>query len=115
MKLTLRRIRYVKGAISHKDESLSGESLSLGRGSDQNIFLSNSRVALEHAVLSYDAAHGISLKAIGSNKFKHNGQTTNYAILKLDDLIELGGYKLQLKSTNPDDAILEVSEKFSLP
>ena len=113
MKLTLRRIRHVKGATSHKDEILSGETLSLGRGSDQNIFLQNNRVALEHAVLSHDASAGISLKAIGSNKFKYNGQTTNSAILNLEDFIELGGYELRVKSTSPIDAILEVSEKFS--
>lgn len=113
MKLTLRRIRSVKGAISHRDEILSGKTLSLGRGSDQNIFLQNNRVALDHAVLSHDGPTGISLKAVGSNKFKHNGQTTNSTNLKLEDLIELGGYELRVKSSNPDDAILELSEKFS--
>ena len=113
MKLTLRRIRYVKGAVSHKDEILSAETLSLGRGSDQNIFLQNTRVALEHAVLSLNGPTQISLKAIASNKFKHNGQTTNSANLNQDDLIELGGYELRVKSADSNDAILEVSEKFS--
>ncbi len=113
MKLTLRRIRYVKGAVSHKDEILSAETLSLGRGSDQNIFLQNTRVALEHAVLSHNGPTQISLKAIASNKFKHNGQTTNSANLNQDDLIELGGYELRVKSADSNDAMLEVSEKFS--
>ena len=113
MKLTLRRIRYVKGAVSHKDEILSAETLSLGRGSDQSIFLQNTRVALEHAVLSLKGPNQISLKAIASNKFKHNGQTTNSANLNQDDLIELGGYEIRVKSADSNDAILEVSEKFS--
>ena len=113
MKLTLRRIRYVKGAVSHKDEILSGETLSLGRGSDQDIFLQNTRVAIEHAVLSHNGPTQISLEATGSNKFKHNGQTTNAANLNLDDFIELGGYELRVKSADHSDAILEVSEKFS--
>ena len=52
MQITLRKVRVVKSVESHKDELISGDVLSLGRGSDQSIFLSNPRVALEHARLS---------------------------------------------------------------
>ena len=55
----------------------------------------------------------LNIALIGSNKFKHNGQTTNSANLNQDDLIELGGYELRVKSVDPNDAMLEVSEKFS--
>lgn len=113
MQITLRKVRVVKSVESHKDELIAGDVLSLGRGSDQSIFLSNPRVALEHARLSQNDSGKYSLDAVGNNKFKHNGKTTNHAPVDFDDLIEFGGYEIRIKSSDETDLMLEVSEKFS--
>ena len=113
MQITLRKVRVVKSVESHKDELISGDVLSLGRGSDQSIFLSNPRVALEHASLSQIESGKYSLDAIDNNKFKHNGKTTNQTLVDVDDLIEFGGYEIRIKLSHETDLMLEVSEKFS--
>ncbi len=99
-----------KGQVSFEEDVHYGDILTVGRGADQAIFLSDLRAAIEHARVT----------ALGNNKYKVeslitagirvNGGIQKTATLGPGGLIEIGGTRIELLAAPQDyDAGVEVS------
>ncbi len=99
-----------KGQVSFEEDVHYGDVLTIGRGADQAVFLSDLRAAIEHAKVT----------ALGSNKYKVeslitagirvNGGIQKSATLGPGALIEIGGTRIELLAAPQDyDAGIEIS------
>jgi hypothetical protein len=99
-----------KGQVSFEEDVHYGDILTIGRGADQAVFLSDLRAAIEHARVT----------ALGSNKYKVeslitagirvNGGIQKTATLGPGALIEIGGTRIELLAAPQDyDAGIEIS------
>ncbi len=99
-----------KGQVSFEEDVHYGDVLTIGRGADQAVFLSDLRAAIEHARVT----------ALGGNKYKVESLITagiriNGAIQKTVTLgpggqIEIGGTRIELLAAPQDyDAGVEIS------
>ncbi|MGB0132855.1 hypothetical protein [Dokdonella sp.] len=111
MRWLIRRVlKKGKGSISYEDDTHFGEILSIGRASDQAIFLPDLRAALNHA----------SVTAVGKDKYRVesliiagirvNGEITYSITVGSGAVIELGSTRLTLLEARGEyDAGVEVS------
>ena len=111
MRWLIRRVlKKGKSSISYEDDTHYGEILTIGRASDQAIFLPDLRAALNHA----------SVTAIGNGKYRVesliiagirvNGEITYSITVGAGAVIELGSTRLTLLDARGDyDAAVEVS------
>ena len=112
MRWLLRTItRKKKGVIAHHDESYSGEALTIGRGTGQALFLSNLRVALEHAKVTKLKGGRYRVASMISAGVKVDGKTQQTAIATTGSCIELGGQIIRF-ITPPEgyEAAVEITE-----
>ena len=93
-------VRYVshKGKLNDtlQEVPLTGSRLKIGRGTDQDIHLSNLRVALAHAELIEGQDGKVRLQSHLAAGFHYNGDVVQSAVLTAGDRIELGGHILRL-------------------
>ena len=111
MRWLIRRVlKKGKSSISYEDDTHYGEILTIGRASDQAIFLPDLRAALNHA----------SVTAVGNGKYRVesliiagirvNGEITYSITVASGAVIELGSTRLTLLDARGDyDAAVEVS------
>ena len=84
------------GQESEREFTLAKSTISLGRGTINDITLPDPKISRQHARLIRDAS-GIRIEDLGSlNGTRVNGQTTQRAPLALGDVIELGDSRLRL-------------------
>lgn len=110
-------VRYVshKGKLNDtlQEVPLTGSRLKIGRGTDQDIHLSNLRVALAHAELIEGQDGQVRLQSHLAAGFHYNGDVVQSAVLDAGDRIELGGHILRVGDAAGCDLALEVSEDTS--
>lgn len=105
-------IRYAKnqgqGEVSEQ-VVLNNTVLSIGRGTNQNILLPDSKVALDHAKL-YVRDNGCKIVSSSGKYVIKNGQVVKRCSLKLGEEIEISGHKITLLPAELDyDLVLLVS------
>lgn len=100
--------RRAKGGIGRREELVSAETLRIGRGSDNDIFLADPRVPLHLGAIHYGNG-GLFIEALGSVDLRVNGAVSRTAHLKVGDTVGAGPYDLVVEET-PDglDAALTV-------
>jgi len=107
-------VRYLshkaKGSDTRHDTPLHGPKLRIGRGTDQEIHLSNLRVALAHAELIEGPDGKIRLQSQITTGFHYNGVIVQAAALSPGDEVELGGYHLRIGAASGCDLAIEISE-----
>jgi len=81
--------RRRKGAVSIEDDTHFGEVLTIGRGADQAIFLSDLKVALNHATLSRLANGKYQLESLSPGGVRINGMIEQQATLAIGAKIEV--------------------------
>ncbi len=114
MRIIVRYItRKTKGGATHRDQSLEGSRLTLGRGTDQDIHLPNLRVALAHAELREGADRKIRLQSHLPSGFRYNGAVTQLAVLEVGDRVEIGSFHIAVAAAAGHDLALEVAEDAS--
>lgn len=110
-------VRYVshKGKLNDTlhEVPLSGSRLKIGRGTDQDIHLSNLRVALAHAELIEGQDGKVRLQSHLAAGFHYNGDVVQSAVLTAGDRIELGGHILRVGEAAGCNLALEISEDTS--
>ncbi len=108
MKLLLTRITTSKpGGAQRTDEIIDAEILQIGRGSNCNIHLTDSRVGLQHATITKNSLGSFSIEALGTMLI--DATAVSVAVLKEDQQIQLGPFTLVvLKPVNDADLALSL-------
>jgi hypothetical protein len=81
--------RGAAGAIETRERSFDGEVLTLGRGSDQAIYLRDRRVALAHARISLRGGQPV-IAGLTAAGVVHNGAVVREARLDPGDVLQIG-------------------------
>ena len=88
--------RKGKGGVAHEDRSWEGSVLSIGRATDQAIFLSDLRVALNHAVIRELPGGKFRIESLIGAGVRINGSLEQSAIVSPGDQIDIGGQRLTI-------------------
>ncbi len=111
MELLLTRLtRRPKGGIARKDEEISADVVSIGRGTDNEIFLDDPRVPLQTARLHFRSGQ-IFLES-STHDFRVNGVTGRQSTLSTGDVVTLGPYEMTIvEAPDGKDVSLTVEHK----
>jgi predicted CXXCH cytochrome family protein len=97
MRCLIRRVtRKSKAGTGHTSREIDSEVLSIGRATDQDVFLSDLHVALHHAVLRPASDDGFALQARTPSGIQINGRTVQAGVVKVGDTISIGMSTLRL-------------------
>lgn len=112
MRWLLRTIkRKSKGNVSHVDEVYEGGVLTIGRSAGQGLFLSDLRVALEHARIRPLKANRFRIESLIASGIRVDGNLEQAAGIGPGSVIEIGQNLLTVvKPPAGYDAAIEISE-----
>ncbi len=111
MRWLIRRVlKKGKSSISYEDDTHYGEILTIGRASDQAIFLPDLRAALNHASVTAIGNGQYRVESLIIAGIRVNGEITYSITVGAGAIIELGSTRLTLLDARGDyDAAVEVS------
>lgn len=112
MHCLLRRItRKSRSGVGHADETVDATSLTIGRATDQHLFLPDVHVALRHAVIRQTSGERFSVQARTPSGVQINGRTVQTGIVRVGDRITVGRTEIRLlKPPAGADLALEIDE-----
>lgn len=97
LKLNLVRLtRNKQGQLSRASEIIEAESIRVGRGSDCNLHLPDSRVAMLHAVLTKNNNGAVTLEATAD--VVTDGRANRVILLEVGQRISLGPYAIKVEA-----------------
>ncbi|AOW78260.1 hypothetical protein A3Q34_16265 [Colwellia sp. PAMC 20917] len=95
MKLLIRHLKKQGQGQTTEDVFVEGDTLLIGRGTNQHILLPDQRVALAHAKLTaYN--DGCKISASTGKYVLFNGQMVKKCMVSVGDTIEISGHKITL-------------------
>lgn len=100
MRCLIRHLSRRAKGITQKDSSVVGDSIRIGRSTENELYLADFRVALHHAVL-HSRPGGFYLEANADARVSVNGAAVTVARVAPGDRIWLGPYDLQLVDAPP--------------
>ena len=111
MRVLLRYItRRSQAGVDHKDKAVETDNLTIGRGTDADLFLTDLHVALHHAVLRRVSSGRFAVQARTPSGVKINGETTQSGIVRPGDSVGVGLSTLRLEKGGEHDLVIEVDE-----
>lgn len=110
MRWLIRRYqRKSRGAARYSDDIHYGDTLTVGRGTDQSVQLQDLEVALEHLRITSLGANRYRVEALTLAGVKIDGALVSSAEAKAGAIIELGRYRLELLESPRDyDAAIAI-------
>src|SRR5688572_25787353 len=97
MRWLIRRVvKRGKGQISYEDDTHYGDVLTIGRGSDQAIFVPDMRVALEHARITAVGTNRYKIESLILAGIRVNGDLTYATTVGPGAMVEIGTTRIQL-------------------
>jgi predicted CXXCH cytochrome family protein len=91
MRCLIRRVSRKSGAgVGRTDHEIQVDAVSIGRATDQDLFLSDLHVALHHAVLRPASDDTFALQARTPSGVQINGRTVQAGVVKVGDRITIG-------------------------
>ena len=94
--------RRPRGGVSLKPTTLTADTVRFGRGTGNEVLLSDVRVGVAEAVIQ--PRDGVFyLSQLGTNPLRVNGQTTASAVVKPGDETLIGPYKIDV--VEPSDGV----------
>ncbi len=111
MRWFVRRItRKGKGNVGYQDFAFDGDTLTIGRGADQVVALTDLRAALAHATLTALGNGKARIESKVVTGVRVDGRSERNAIVKRGSIMELGGVRLKLLDVPKGfDGAVEVS------
>jgi len=112
MRWLVRRIhRKGKGQVSYEDDIHFGEVLTIGRGADQAVFLTDMRAALQHAKVTALSKGKYRIESLIQAGIRINGGIAQQTTCGAGTQIEIGGTRIELIEPPEDyDAAVEISQ-----
>ncbi|MGQ0618537.1 MAG: cytochrome c3 family protein [Panacagrimonas sp.] len=112
MRTLIRRVDNKKGTIAFVDRTVDAPSVRVGRGTDQELQLSDMRVALAHAEIEPVQPGPYRIEAKTANGVWVNGGPCPVSTLNFGDTVDCGHYRLTiLKPDLGTDLAIMVEEK----
>jgi len=114
MRCLIRHINhYGKSGLVYQDKIICGETLSIGRGVDQDLFIADLLIALRHALISELANGDFLLQARALSGFRINQRLTQSSPIKIGDQLRFGQTEVRMKAVPAEyqqqaDFMLEV-------
>lgn len=94
------RIRHVTraagGSLERRDVDTTRDVISIGRATDQTIYLADRRVALNHATITAQPDGRFRIESLAFGGVSINGKIKRAAVLDVGDRISIGGYELTI-------------------
>ena len=94
------RIRHVTrgagGGLERRDIDTTRDIISIGRATDQTIYLADRRVALNHATITAQSDGRFRIESLAFGGVSINGKLKRAAVLDVGDRISIGGYELTI-------------------
>ena len=111
MRWLIRRVlKRGKGSVSYEDDIHYGQVLTIGRGSDQAIFVPDMRVALEHARITAVGGGKYKVESLILAGIRVNDEITYATTVGPGAMVEVGTTRIQLLEPPVDyEAGCEVS------
>ena len=92
------RIRHITraagGGLERRDLDTTRDVISIGRATDQTIYLADRRVALNHATITAQADGRFRIESLAFGGVSINGKIKRAAVLDIGDRLSIGGYEL---------------------
>ena len=111
MRCLIRNITRKRSGIVHDDKSHSGDQVSIGRAPSHQVFLSDLRVALNHARITQTPDGKFQIQAQALSGVRVNGETTGMANISVGDSIAIGACTIDVaEATDGYDLVLEVEQ-----
>jgi predicted CXXCH cytochrome family protein len=92
--------RRAKGGVSVREEAISAETVRIGRGTGNEIFLSDPRVPLRMGAMTFRAG-ALHIEATAGLDLRVNGTIMRVAALQTGDVVGVGPYELTVAAA-PD-------------
>lgn len=110
MRWLIRKInRKGKGQVSYEEDVHYGDVLTIGRGADQAIFLSDLRAALEHARVTALGGGKYKVESLINAGIRINGGLAQSGAIAAGGVIEIGSTRIELLPPPEDfDAAVEI-------
>jgi len=103
MLLHIREIqRKRKGVIVQHEKAVTTDLVTLGRGTDQTIFIPNLWVSYQHAQIVAKSPKKMRLESIHTGVYV-NGELKHKAALSIGDVIRIGNHEICLLAADADD------------
>jgi predicted CXXCH cytochrome family protein len=96
MRCLIRNVTRKRSGISHDDHPFDGDHLTVGRAASHPIFLSDLRVALNHARISHTPDGKFQIVAQALSGIRLNGETTDMGHISVGDEIALGACRINV-------------------
>jgi hypothetical protein len=111
MRWLIRKVaRKGKGQVSYEEDVHYGDELTIGRGADQAIFLTDLRAALQHARVTALGGGRYRVDSLITAGIRINGGIAQSGALGAGGVIEIGATRIELQTPPEDfDAAIEVS------
>lgn len=111
MRWLIRRVtRRGKGSLAYEDDIHYGDAVSVGRGADQALYVSDVKVALEHARISLVADGRYRIDSLIPAGVRVNDDIVNSITVGPGAVLEVGSVRIQMLEAPTDfDAALELS------
>ncbi|HET6604142.1 MAG TPA: cytochrome c3 family protein [Xanthomonadaceae bacterium] len=103
--------RKGKTQLSYEDDVHYGDTLTIGRGTDQAIFVSDVRAALQHARITLDGGGRYRIESLIVAGVRVNGGIVQTAALSPGDVVEIGTTRLEMIAPPQDfEGGVEISQ-----
>ena len=96
MRCLIRRITRKTAASGHSEQTVEADVLSIGRGTDRDIFLSDLHAALQHALIRPAGEDRFAVQARTPSGVQINGRTVQAGVVKAGDVLAIGHSRLRL-------------------
>ncbi len=101
------------GAAVYRDRLVNADTISIGRGVEQAVFLPDVRVALQHAQVRQASGGRFQIDSQSPAGIRVNEQLSQSALLRPGDVIRIGNSIIQVGERDGFDLVLEVEIKSS--
>lgn len=101
------------GAAVYRDRIVNADSISIGRGAEQAVFLPDVRVALQHAQIRQASGARLQIDSHSPSGISLNEQPLQSALIRPGDTIRIGNSIIQVTEREGFDLVLEVETKSS--
>ncbi len=101
------------GAAVYRDRIINADIISIGRGSEQMVFLPDVRVALQHAHIRQANGGRLQIDSHSASGLRLNEQPMQSALIRCGDIIRIGNSIIQVSEREGFDLVLEVETKHS--
>jgi len=96
------------GAKARREQVLTTDRLTVGRGTDNAVSVSGLAIPLHHSLFA-PSADGVYVEAIGRSNLRVNGSTTGRKRVQPGDVVRVGSTELRVQTADPgEDLVLEV-------